>query len=67
MKQILKIGVLLFLLVLGHWSSYAAGIKFTASIQKNPVTVGELFQVSYTIENGNVQKFINPTFTSINI
>ena len=42
--------------------SLAGGIKFTASSTRNPVQVGENFQVDFAIENASVRQFINPNF-----
>ncbi|MEY2828923.1 MAG: hypothetical protein RIQ33_781 [Bacteroidota bacterium] len=48
--------------ILLHQISNAAGIKFTAAPQKNPVAVGEQFQITYTIENADVRSIKPPTF-----
>ena len=45
----------------------AGGIKFTASSTRNPVQVGENFQVDFAIENGSVRQFINPNFAPFQV
>lgn len=45
----------------------AGGIKFTASSSRNPVQVGENFQVDFAIENGSVRQFINPNFAPFEV
>jgi hypothetical protein len=57
-----KIYLLFVFILLQHFAN-AAGIKFTAAPQKNPVAVGEQFQVTYTIENADVRSMKPPTFS----
>ncbi|MFM2224135.1 MAG: hypothetical protein RJA07_337 [Bacteroidota bacterium] len=56
-----RIYILIIFLLL-HQISNAAGIKFTASVSKNPVAVGEQIQVTYSVENAEVRGIKPPTF-----
>ena len=49
--------------VLIFWSTglFAQDISFTASVSKNPVAVGEQFEVTFTL-NGNAESFDPPSF-----
>lgn len=60
MKFVKKYFVLIFILL--NQISNAAGIKFTASVSKNPVAVGEQIAVTYSIENADVRGIKPPTF-----
>ncbi len=65
MKFVKKYFLLIFVLM--QLTANAAGIKFTASVQKNPVSVGEQFQLTYTIENADVKNFNPPTFSGFQV
>ncbi len=62
----LKTYFLISFLLLQHVAN-AAGIKFTASAQKNPVAAGEAFQLVYTIENADVKNFTPPAFSGFQV
>jgi len=61
MRNIRKLVLCFFILLLSHFSN-AAGIKFTASVSKNPIAVGEQIQITYSIENAEVRGIKPPTF-----
>lgn len=63
MKQLLSFLLCLFI----SFQIMAGGIKFTASSTRNPVQVGENFQVDFAIENGSVRQFINPNFAPFEV
>ncbi|RYE37841.1 MAG: protein BatD, partial [Sphingobacteriales bacterium] len=54
--------------VLVFWSTalLAQDISFTASVSKNPVAVGEQFEVTFTL-NGNAESFDPPSFNGFQV
>ncbi|MEX0812587.1 MAG: BatD family protein [Chitinophagales bacterium] len=41
--------------------------SFTASVNKNNIAVGDVFQVSFTVEDGNMSGFQPPDFSNFNL
>ncbi len=44
----------------------ANDVKFIASVQKNPVTEGERFQITFTLHNAQGERFTPPSFDNFN-
>lgn len=40
---------------------------FTASLNKNNIAVGDMFQITFTVENGNMSDFKAPDFSDFNL
>ena len=47
-------------------SGFAADIKFTASVRNSEVTVGEVFEISFTV-NGEMQRFAPPALNGFQV
>ncbi|MHA4896165.1 BatD family protein [Pedobacter sp. PWIIR3] len=58
--------LVLLLLLLCSRSVMAADVQFTASASKTQVAVGELFEVSFTV-NGQMQRFTPPSFSGLQV
>ncbi|MGY4386587.1 hypothetical protein ACVWYN_003642 [Pedobacter sp. UYP24] len=58
--------ILLLMLLFCSRTLLAADIQFTASVNKTEVEVGELFEVSFTV-NGSMQRFTPPSFSGMQV
>ncbi len=58
--------ILLLMLLFCSRTLLAADIQFTASVNKTQVEVGELFEVSFTV-NGAMQRFTPPAFSGLQV
>lgn len=63
MKKVISIIIPLILLL----ANTVFAQTFSASVNKNSVKVGETFQISFTVENGNMSNFQPPSFQDFNL
>lgn len=63
MKKAIYISIALLLFVVGNLSAQT----FSASVNKANVQVGETFQISFTVEDGNMSNFQPPKFDNFNL
>lgn len=61
MKHIVTI-----LMILSFYYALSQDVKFIASVQKNPVTEGERFQITFTLHNAQGERFTPPRFDNFN-
>ena len=57
---------ILSLLLFCSVTAFSQDITFTASVSKNPVAVGEQFEVAFTV-NGNAESFDPPSFNGFQV
>lgn len=58
--------LLAVVLLLSGYSTYAAEISFTASVNRNPIGTNEQFSITFTI-NTQASNFQAPSFKDFNI
>jgi len=66
-KGIKAIFTLFILLAILSMNSYAGNVNFTATTSKNPVSVGERFQVTFTLSNADGSNFRQPDFAGFSV
>lgn len=60
-----RLTVLLFFLFASAINSFAQ--RFTATVETNQIPQNYSFEITYTVENGNLQKFMPPSFDGFEV